>query len=111
MERGVRKVIELTKKSKSTGGPSPPKEASSGYRSREGNDAYRKLVAVLGTMIVASAKIPVASVIVIVIVVATSIRRSAIRSSPVKTTAVIFVLMGLGRGNDPTETGDGQGDS
>jgi hypothetical protein len=110
MERGVRKVIELTKKPGSTGGPSPPKEASSGYRTREGNDAYRKLVAVLETMIVASAKIPVASVIVIVIV-ATSIRRSAIRSSPVKTTAVIFVLVGLGRGNGPTETGDGQGDS
>jgi hypothetical protein len=65
---------------------------------------------VLEPMIVASAKIPVASVIVIVIA-ATSIRRSAIRSSPVKTTAVIFVLVGLGRGNDPTETGDGQGDS
>ena len=75
----------------------------------EGNDAYRKLAAVLETMIVASEKISVASVIVIVIVVATSIRRSAIRSSPVKTTAVIFVLMGLGRGDDP-ETGDGQGD-
>jgi hypothetical protein len=68
-------------------------------------------VAVLETMIVASAKIPVASVIVIVIVVATSIRRSAIRSSPVKTTAVISVLVGLGRGDDPTKTGDGQGDS
>jgi hypothetical protein len=68
-------------------------------------------VAVLETMIVTSVKIPVASVIVVVIFVATSIRRSAIRSSPVKTTAVIFVLMSLGRGNDATETGDGHGDS
>jgi hypothetical protein len=110
MERGVRKVVELTKNLNRRVGPSPPKEASSGYRSREGSDAYRKLAAVLETMIVASAKIPVASVIVIV-VVATSIRRSAIRSSPVKTTAVIFVLVGLGRGDDPTETGDGQDDS
>jgi hypothetical protein len=77
----------------------------------EGSDAYRKLVAMLETMIVASVKIPVASVIVIVVVVATSIRRSAVRSSPVKTTAVIFVLMGLGRGDDTAETGHGQGDS
>jgi hypothetical protein len=68
-------------------------------------------VAVLKTMFVASVKIPAASVIVTVIVVATSIRRSAIRSSPVETTAAISPLMGLGGGDNTAETGDGQGDS